>query len=493
MDVGDEIRRLLHQFAAGFLRAASPELLQRLDDHEAHEARLSHVAASHAAALVAPTIALGEMRYAVLTDEPKELASHPPESVATLDESSGLASLSDALESLDDLDPVLWPVFAEEAEELLPVLAQELRHWEAAPAERGAPLAAMRALHTFKGGARLAGAMALGELAHRLESAFEQVLVHPPAPAEGLSALALGVDRLDEHFQTLAGRAPAALSVPPSVQAEPELAASSPVSTAVDMDELAKPVSAAAAAAAAVAPMLTTAQAAPDWSRFLGEEALRSPDAAAGQRAEPAAAVGTVRVRVQLLDRMVSHAGEVSAARARIDSELGQMRQGLKELTENLDRLRRQLRDLEIQAETQMASRMEAARAAQQTFDPLEMDRFTRVQELDRALRIRGGGRSTSGSLPVQAYFAAIYSGGRRPAGATGAFGKRPARRPAACTHGGVRHALRAALSRRATSGKGNWQAGAPELMSRQPRKSTVTLGTVWHPPLSDLLQCTLW
>jgi chemosensory pili system protein ChpA (sensor histidine kinase/response regulator) len=44
------------------------------------------------------------------------------------------------------------------------------------------------------------------------------------------------------------------------------------------------------------------------------------------------------------------------------------------------------LRDLELQAETQMASRMEAARHAQQAFDPLEMDRFTRVQELTRMM-----------------------------------------------------------------------------------------------------------
>ena len=33
----------------------------------------------------------------------------------------------------------------------------------------------MRTLHTFKGGARLAGAMRLGEMAHRLETAIEHL------------------------------------------------------------------------------------------------------------------------------------------------------------------------------------------------------------------------------------------------------------------------------------------------------------------------------
>ena len=46
--------------------------------------------------------------------------------------------------------------------------------------------------------------------------------------------------------------------------------------------------------------------------------------------------------------------------------------------------MRRQLRDIELQAETQISTRLEAAKAAAQAFDPLEMDRFTRFQELTR-------------------------------------------------------------------------------------------------------------
>ncbi|MDP3414111.1 MAG: chemotaxis protein CheW, partial [Polaromonas sp.] len=57
-----------------------------------------------------------------------------------------------------------------------------------------------------------------------------------------------------------------------------------------------------------------------------------------------------------------------------------------KDLTGNLDRLRGQLRDIELQAETQMQSRLAQARDADQSFDPLEFDRFTRVQELTRMM-----------------------------------------------------------------------------------------------------------
>jgi len=58
----------------------------------------------------------------------------------------------------------------------------------------------------------------------------------------------------------------------------------------------------------------------------------------------------------------------------------------LGDLADNLERLRAQLRDIELQAETQIATRMEAARVASQGFDPLEMDRFTRFQELTRMM-----------------------------------------------------------------------------------------------------------
>jgi chemosensory pili system protein ChpA (sensor histidine kinase/response regulator) len=58
----------------------------------------------------------------------------------------------------------------------------------------------------------------------------------------------------------------------------------------------------------------------------------------------------------------------------------------LTDLTDNLDRLRGQLRDIELQGETQMSSRLEAAKAASQNFDPLEFDRFTRFQELTRMM-----------------------------------------------------------------------------------------------------------
>ena len=99
-----------------------------------------------------------------------------------------------------------------------------------------------------------------------------------------------------------------------------------------------------------------------------------------------AGAQQTVRVRAQLLDRLISQAGEVLIARSRVDARLAQARGSLDELTGNLERLRVQLRDIEVQAESQMQSRLALSKDSAAGFDPLEFDRFTRVQELTRMM-----------------------------------------------------------------------------------------------------------
>ena len=104
--------------------------------------------------------------------------------------------------------------------------------------------------------------------------------------------------------------------------------------------------------------------------------------------AAPALRLGSqsVRVRAQLLDRLVNQAGEIMMTRARLESHVSQLRDSLSDLTGNLDRLRKQLRDVELQAETQMQSRLAQSKDLGASFDPLEFDRFTRVQELTRMM-----------------------------------------------------------------------------------------------------------
>ena len=93
-----------------------------------------------------------------------------------------------------------------------------------------------------------------------------------------------------------------------------------------------------------------------------------------------------LRVRADLIDRLVNEAGEVSIARSRIEGDMRGIKSALFDLTENVNRLRAQLREIEIQAEGQMQSRVAAAQETDSSFDPLEFDRFTRFQEITRMM-----------------------------------------------------------------------------------------------------------
>ncbi len=273
------------------------------------------------------------------------------------------APLFEARHIQDEIDPVLLPIFLEEAETLVPEAAQALRNWMAAPGESEGPSVLRRVLHTIKGSARMAGAMRLGELTHIMES---QVI----AALDGqLSADAAVLEQLEEEFDHLAA------AVDRLKSGTPEAAQISHVETEVADADVLLPSAAESAAAAAPdeAPASAEAVAPP--------QAAVKADAAEPQQRENA----TLRVRADWVDRMVNQAGEVAIARSRIESQMYALKRQTTELSEALRRVRDHLREVEIQAESQMQATFQAQSEKEQ-FDPLEFDRFTRFQEVTRFL-----------------------------------------------------------------------------------------------------------
>jgi len=442
VEVADDIRRLLHQFAAGFLKKPLSGLLERLAEHEVAADRLQQEQAQvgaapgeapeamHAAEAAGETSAPEhvpepateadvEHRAVALAEEAPTPISEPepaPVSVSgALDVVAsqfgpfGLAELKpladlpepapvaqrdrfddrdEDIDAIDAVDAELFPIFEEEGQELLPQLATRLREWVLRPHDLAAPAAAMRTLHTLKGGARLGGAMRLGEMCHRLESRIEQLLAGAPAQVADVEALQARGDALMAAFEALRSRdaqayadatAAAVQTVLPGVEPEPieSQAAGEPnlveQAPEAEREEGARPVPE-APPAVELPPI--------DWARF----GASAPEVAAADRAAAKPMQSAVRVRAPLLDRMVNQAGEVSITRTRIEGEVALIKASQTDLGDNLERLRQQLRELEIQGETQRSSRLEAAKAAAESFDPLEFDRYTRFQELTRMM-----------------------------------------------------------------------------------------------------------
>src|SRR4029079_6926944 len=104
------------------------------------------------------------------TPTPAVAAPTPPPADATL------------LEVHDDVDRQVLPIFLDEAAELFPQAGEQLRGWRAKPGTSDPMQALQRTLHTFKGSARMAGAMRLGEVAHMMESRLTGVEATAPTP-----------------------------------------------------------------------------------------------------------------------------------------------------------------------------------------------------------------------------------------------------------------------------------------------------------------------
>jgi chemosensory pili system protein ChpA (sensor histidine kinase/response regulator) len=341
----EDTRRLLHQFAAGFLKPADESILVALQAISATEFPLQGT--QSADELLEDPIAQIEMDAVVEPEVEVEYVQEIEPAVVAVSAAplKMVDAHEDEMDAVDSLDDDLFSIFEEEAIELLPQLGTALRKWVARPDNLGARSEVLRVLHTLKGSARLAGAMRLGEMSHRMESSIE-LIGSDALQTVQLEPLLARFDHLQATFAALA------------------LAANGGLEAAVAPE--------ATASKTRSGPVLSTAQ---------PSAALAPPLAPLRQSANQ-----SVRVRSKLLERMVNQAGEVLISRSRMDARLTQWRASLGDLSSNLDRLRQQLRDVELQAESQMQSRLAQTKDSALAFDPLEFDRFTRVQELTRMM-----------------------------------------------------------------------------------------------------------
>jgi len=241
---------------------------------------------------------------------------------------------------VDDLDEQLLPIFLEEAAELMPKISAESRSWRANPAQGDAPASLQRLLHTLKGSARMAGAMRLGELTHIMETQVVDALESATLEAAYFDGFEAELDRLNDALNQLLHPEAAA----PQIETE------------------------------------TAQEAVQDVPYAL---LAHTPATAL---IEPETSARMLRVRADTVDRLVNEAGEISITRSRLESSVSGIKQNAGELAENIGRLRTQLRELEIQAESQMQSTLSHMHKDDHQFDPLEFDRFTRLQELTRMI-----------------------------------------------------------------------------------------------------------
>jgi len=271
----------------------------------------------------------------------------------------------------DEIDEQLLPIFLEEAGDLINELHTTLRDWGNDLTNTGHSTQIKRQLHTLKGSARMAGAMILGNRIHQIESRVESALNAGDDTASLIDEISSSTDGIEQILAALrqspAPKAPVYETAGgPPTEASAQVAPNKPEPTKKTTGTTSRlPV--------AFTPL-------PDKKPHV---AIVVPAPAPAE----SEAVGTaLRVRAEMVDSFVNDAGEIGIARTRIEGELRQLRQSLLDLTENVIRLRNQLREIEIQADVQMQTRIAQAEKSHVEFDPLEMDRYTRLQELTRMM-----------------------------------------------------------------------------------------------------------
>ncbi|GLQ95866.1 Hpt domain-containing protein [Dyella mobilis] len=321
-----------------------------------------------------------------LLDEPAAEVSSEPEPVAEADAThqaepamasdavheAEAAAAPEALLGFGHIDPDLLEIFSEEAREILDDADGILAKWHAEPAEVSHVHGLLRALHTLKGGARIAGVTPIGDLSHAIESLLERSHnIDPQRTGPLIGTLEAAFDQL--HGMTQLVSQGKGIAYPQAMIERLQggtATTEAPVGEAAAEAHVQEPV-------AAVRPPLPEVELP---SLLPAEEQLSEEAARTAQE--------QIRVRADLLDSLVNNAGEVAIYRSRLEQQVSAYRFNLVELEQTVSRLRGQLRMLEIETEAQIIARFqrEHREAGMNVFDPLELDRFSQLQQYSRAL-----------------------------------------------------------------------------------------------------------
>ncbi len=392
-----------------------------------------------------------ELPQSDLEIEPAEELVQPEQKIEQKDETVQQAPIApatfvdqkvkDAEIELKSADDDLTSIFLEESVELMDDVDHALIEWNNEPANKQPVQELQRILHTLKGGARLAGVKEIGDLSHAFESLIADIERDKIDNCSEVRALAQGIsDRLVSQIEEVShtGQARAADEViaeinavisgessfssepvveeeliddvQPEIEEEPE----KPIEKEKPKEKekvKEKEITEEKSKAPEKEPEIEEVSAKDEQQvepEDVGEsQVLPFPEQreVPGQQNDEQLPVEDIelvrptrragreylRVNPDLMDKLVNNAGEVSIFRSRLEQQSGSMGYSIEEMKNTVDRLRDQLRKLDMETEAQILFRYERDKEdgmldAQEEFDPLELDRFSTLQQLSRGL-----------------------------------------------------------------------------------------------------------
>ena len=259
---------------------------------------------------------------------------------------------------MPEADEELLEAFTEECAELLESSGLAIKQWQKDPDNNEAAQQLQRDLHTLKGGARLTAITPIADLTHHTESL---ALMASDNKCETGTAFFNLLQRCQDRLADMQDQ----FSRQSDIMLADDLIAEihhfsiqhNPESADIDITQLIPTVS----------------------------PPVESENISA--KTKPSSGGEQVRVKAELLDFLTNFAGEVNISRDRVSQQNNAMRQQLTEMESTVERLQEQLRKLEMETEAQILFRYEdQALQGRSEFDPLELDRFSQMQQLSRGL-----------------------------------------------------------------------------------------------------------
>jgi chemosensory pili system protein ChpA (sensor histidine kinase/response regulator) len=327
-----------------------------------------------------------------------------------------------------EYDAEIAAIFTEESAELLESTDKALLEWTGNKKSSQSMEELKRHLHTLKGGARMAGITAMGDLSHELETlliSLDSDRVKSTAAVDEL--LQQSVDELhrmrdaviagkavtsagdlekriqqanagfevadDSEVETAPPEADVEAAEPAEFTIEPEDTVSMVIVDTPLADELAEIAKAPTVdSPPSLRPEPGPERAAPPEPEATPRKMVTAPPREEGEEPKPAAASGRAeprqefaRIDAELLEDLLNAAGEISIYHSRLTQQVSSFEFHVEELEQTISRLRGQLRKLEIETEAQIMHGHQDTLVARD-FDPLELDRYSNIQQLSRAL-----------------------------------------------------------------------------------------------------------
>jgi len=332
-------------------------------------------------------------------------------------------------------DAEIATIFSEEAAELLESADRALGAWKKERNSREPMEALKRQLHTLKGGARMAGIAAMGNLSHEIEAlviSIDDGRIEPSVQIDEF--LQQSIDELHRMRDVViagkavtantaleqrirdvnAGQVDAATAMPPgeallvdieggeaqAFSIEPEDTLSMVIVDSLPEDGADEPPAEPEAEPGAeeqlpqapapveepegeVSP-IPGAPEAPPVAEVPAMVDQSTSSAAAAQRGSDARQE-FARIDADLLEDLLIAAGEISIYHSRLNQQINSIEFHVEEMEQTVARLREQLRKLEMETEAQIMHGHQDTMETQD-FDPLELDRYSNIQQLSRAL-----------------------------------------------------------------------------------------------------------